>query len=206
MDWVIFLKGLVLGFSIAAPVGPMGVLCIKRTMAGGTIAGLCTGLGTATADAAYGCIAAFGLTAVSVFILGMGFYLKVFGGLFLLYLGVATFFAAPAAMSGGGRSKNLFANCVSAFFLTLANPMTIMSFAAIFAGFGVGGKAMAGLLEPAFLVAGVFSGSMLWWLVLSLFTSIFREKLGQGSLRWINRLSGVVIIFFSLGSLAGAIF
>src|SRR5688572_6978734 len=127
------LKGLAIGFCIAAPVGPIGVLCIRRSLAEGTLIGLATGLGAATADAAYGCVAAFGLTAISDFLVGQKFWLGLLGGIFLCYLGVRTFFTKPApgmesrlqAVSGLGSAY------VSTLFLTLTNPMTILSFVAV---------------------------------------------------------------------------
>lgn len=200
MELFLFVKGLVLGFSIAAPVGPIGVLCIRRTLAKGLLTGFMSGLGTATADALYGCIAAFGITAISGFLVGNQFYLRLLGGLFLLYLGYTTFRSIPSEVAAKIGNKGLTGAYVSAFFLTMTNPMTILSFAAIFAGLGVGTIGGDHILA-GWLVLGVFIGSMLWWLLLSGMVSVLRLKFDQKRLTWINRFSGVTIAGFGLLSL-----
>src|SRR6185312_8691316 len=134
LDVGLFVRGAILGFSIAAPVGPIGVLCIRRTLAGGRLVGLLSGLGAATADACYGAIAAFGLTAVSSRLVGHQDALRIVGGLFLLYLGIRTFFAAPAQTAKSGQRRQLLSNYLSTLGLTLTNPTTILSFVALFAG------------------------------------------------------------------------
>lgn len=195
----LFLKGLLLGFSIAAPVGPIGVLCIRRTLAGGMASGFVTGLGTATADALYGLVAALGLTAVASFLVDHQFYLRLSGGLFLCYLGWATFRALPAVQAAGDNNGTLWFDYISAFVLTLANPLTILSFVAVFAGIGVGvGEDFAG---AGLIVLGVFTGSLLWWLILSGGTAFFRTGLDPSRLVWVNRLSGCVILAFGLACL-----
>src|SRR3990172_8990998 len=134
----IFLKGLLLGFSIAAPVGPIGVLCIRRTLAEGRTAGFASGLGAATADALYGSIAGFGLTIVSSFLIDQSHWLQLAGGIFLLYLGIKTFLAKSKETIETGspleKSRGIIGNYASTFLLTLTNPLTILSFIAIFAG------------------------------------------------------------------------
>src|SRR5258706_65344 len=131
------LTGLVVGLSIAAPVGPIGLLCIRRSLEQGRVVGLVTGLGAATADAAYGCIAGFGLTAVSAFLLAHVSLLRVGGGAALCYLGVRTFLSAPAQREAQVKADGLASAYFSTLVLTLANPLTILSFVAIFAGFGL---------------------------------------------------------------------
>ena len=153
----LFVKGLILGFAIAAPVGPIGVLCIRRSLADGQRAGLATGLGAATADALYGCIAGFGLAAVSRFLVEQRFWLGLLGGLFLCYLGVRTFFTKPAENPNGSRSQGLLGAYLSTFLLTVTNPMTILSFVGIFAGLGFGN--LDGASAGALLVIGVFLGA-----------------------------------------------
>ena len=204
MDPTLLLKGLVMGFSIAAPVGPIGVLCIRRTLGDGILHGVVSGLGTASADAIYGCVAAFGVTAVSDFLLGSQFWLRLVGGLFLLYLGCATFRSVPAreaAKAGEGRSGGLAGAYASAFFLTLTNPMTIVSFAAVFAGLGLG-SAPGSRASAALLVFGVFTGSMLWWLFLSGLVHLLRSKVDHSRFVWVNRFSGLVIAAFGVASIA----
>jgi threonine/homoserine/homoserine lactone efflux protein len=214
----VLLKGLAIGFAIAAPVGPIGVLCIRRTLADGRLAGLVSGLGAATADALYGCVAAFGLTAVSSFLISQQTWLRLLGGLFLRYLGVRTLLAAPAekpAIATGRRvrrrttaegrpigspGRGLLAAYTSTFALTVANPATILSFAAIFAGLGAGITSRS-YASAALLVSGVFLGSALWWLLLSGGVSLFRSRLQTRGLRWVNRISGAVITAFGVLSL-----
>lgn len=157
MNGVFALQGVVLGFSTAAPVGPIGVLCIRRTLAAGRGVGFVSGLGAATADALYGAIAAFGLTAIADMLVAGQVGLRVAGGGFLCYLGIRTLLAPPAGVSGGDTVRRLVAAYTSTFLLTITNPMTILSFAAIFAGLGV--AAAPNYTTAASLVAGVFIGS-----------------------------------------------
>jgi threonine/homoserine/homoserine lactone efflux protein len=214
MNLSLLLQGVIIGFSIAAPVGPIGVLCIRRTLSEGRLSGLLSGLGAATADLCYGCIAAFGLSWVGRAILDYQNLLRLVGGLFLAYLGLRTFFAPPTSADktdasqrhkdtkekgvpfsaplrlGGGRFLSAYG---STFLLTLTNPMTILSFAGIFAGAGV---ASASYAAAAWMVAGVFFGSAAWWLLLSGGVGLFRERVTPGALLWTNRLSGAVIVLF----------
>jgi threonine/homoserine/homoserine lactone efflux protein len=197
------LKGLVIGFSIAAPVGPIGLLCIRRSLADGPRVGLATGLGAATADAAYGAVAGFGLTAISAFLVGQRFWLALGGGLFLCYLGVRTFVSKPAPQAATVQGSGLFAAYLSTFALTLTNPLTILSFAAVFAGFGLGSS--PDYVAASVLVGGVFLGSALWWLLLSNGVALFRSRVTDAWMRRVNQLSGGLILAFglyALGSLA----
>jgi len=191
------IKGFVIGLSVAAPVGPIGVLTIKRTLSEGRVSGFVTGLGAALADALYGAVAGFGLTAVSSALIAQGSWMKLVGGCFLLYLGIRSFLSKPATRAASIDSKGIFSNFISTFFLTVANPSTILSFIAIFAGFGIG-FAGADYLSASMLVLGVFTGSALWWLILSSAVALFRDKITQNGLAWINRLSGTIIICFGL--------
>jgi threonine/homoserine/homoserine lactone efflux protein len=200
----LFLRGLVIGVSIAAPVGPIGVLCIRRTLADGRAAGFVSGLGAATADALYGAIAAFGLTAISDALVAHATGLRLGGGLFLCYLGVRTLLATPPAEPAAARAAGLAGAYLSTLALTLANPTTILSFVAIFAGFGAAARADT-YGGAAILVLGVFLGSALWWLVLSGGVGRLGRRLAPGTLTWINRLSGLVIGGFGLLALASAL-
>jgi threonine/homoserine/homoserine lactone efflux protein len=193
------LKGLAIGFSIAAPVGPIGVLCIRRSLLEGRQAGLATGLGAATADALYGCVAAFGLTAISNALVGHRSWLGFLGGLFLCYLGVRTFMSSPAARVAETQGRGLLSAYLSTLFLTLTNPMTILSFVAVFAGFGLGSS--PNYLAAGLLVAGVFIGSALWWLLLSSGVGSLQSRVGSGWMQAINRLSGCIICTFGIYSL-----
>lgn len=205
MDVSFFLRGLALGFAIAAPVGPIGVICIRRTLADGRVVGFVSGLGAATADMSYGAVAAFGLTAVSSLLTGQRLWIHLLGGLFLLYLGVKTLLASPAQTSTAPSPAGLTSAYGSTLLLTLANPATILSFVAVFAGLGVAGP-HADYAAAALITLGVFCGSALWWLCLSTGVNLLRARLTPAALRWVNRLSGAILIAFAaytLLSLAG---
>ena len=193
----IFLKGLIVGLSIAVPVGPIGVLCIRRTLAKGRLIGLFSGLGAATADALYGAIAGFGLTILSNFLIGQKLWLHLIGGGLLCLLGVKTFLSKPAEEGTCVEGSSLWNAYLSTFFLTLTNPMTLLFFAAVFAGLGIGSERHH-YFAAAILVSGVFIGSAMWWLVLIGFTGILRGLFNFKRQRWLNRISGLIIIGFGL--------
>jgi threonine/homoserine/homoserine lactone efflux protein len=195
-----FLKGMVLGFSIAAPVGPIGILCIRKTLQYGRLSGLFSGLGAAVADAIYAVIAAFGLTFIANFLLAGQFWLGLIGGIFLLYLGWKTFIAKPIAQSKTIAHTTLWNDFISTFFLTITNPMTILSFLAIFAGLGLS-NVQGDYFQASALVFGVFVGSAIWWLSLSEGVTLFRKKVSQKVMTWINRLAGIIIFGFAVGIL-----
>lgn len=191
------------GFSIAAPVGPIGALTIRRTLTQGRLIGFLTGLGAATADAAYGAIAAFGLTLVTDTLLTHQLWLRLGGGLFLLYLGIQTWRANPAPVSQSVAASGLLAAYASTFLLTLANPTTILSFVAIFAGLGPAAGTSGDYTLAGLFVLGVFLGSALWWLLLSTGVGLLRRRIDQAGLRWVNRISGALITAFGVFALSG---
>lgn len=195
-------KGLIIGFSIAAPVGPVGILCIRRSLSQGYLVGLFTGLGAATADALYGFIAGFGLTIISNILVNQQMEFKLMGGLFLCYLGLKIALEKPTQQSANPSGKIISAYA-STFFLTITNPMTILSFIAIFAGLGLGTK--NNYWDAGILVLGVFLGSALWWLILVSGVSLFRDQVNTHTLQWINRISGIIIIGFGLAALLSLI-
>ena len=193
-----------IGLSIAAPVGPIGVLCIRRTLAGGRLVGLVSGLGAATADAAYGFIAAFGLTFISELLINQAALLRLVGGGFLAYLGLRTLLAAakesaPLAEEAAptDTARGLPGAYASTLALTLTNPMTILAFLGIFAGLGVA-ETSGDYGAAALTVLGVFLGSALWWLTLSGGVSLLRARFDARAMRWVNRLSGIIILIFAL--------
>lgn len=202
MDIGLFLRGLLIGLSIAATVGPMCVLCIQRTLSKGFVYGLVSGLGIATADAAYGIIAGFGLTIISAFQVSQQAWIRLVGGLFLVYLGVKTVLTLPAerAAATKARANNFLGAYTSTFLLTLTNPLTILSFAAIFAGLGVGTAGTTGrsYLTATLVVPGVFLGSTLWWCVLTSSISLLRGKFTPTWMLWLNRISGCIIALFGI--------
>jgi len=197
MPPTLFLQGLIVGFSIAAPVGPIGILCIRRTLAEGRASGFLSGLGAATADALYGCVAGFGLTVISGFLVDQRFWIQLIGGVFLLALGIKTLRSVPADRAAAASGTGLAASYASTLLLTLTNPMTILSFAGIFAALGVADTG-GDLSAAAKLVLGVFIGSAAWWMLLSGGVGLMRKKLSSGVLRWTNRLSGAILLVFGI--------
>ncbi len=196
------IKGLILGFAIAAPVGPIGVLCIRRTLADGKMNGFFSGLGAATADMFYGAVAAFGLTAVQKILVGQQFWLHILGGCFLLYLGLRTFFTGPAKQAVVSEARRgLVSAYLSTLGLTLTNPATIISFTVIFAGLQLG-VTNGNVLSAGLLVSGVFLGSAAWWLTLSSIVGFFRKKFTPEWMAWVNRLAGLIIFVFGVIALA----
>jgi threonine/homoserine/homoserine lactone efflux protein len=202
--WTLLIQGFLLGFSIAAPVGPIGVLCIRRTLADGRLTGFLSGLGAATADMLYGAVAAFGLTAVMTLLVEQQSWLRAVGGLFLLYLGIRTFLAKPSAESAPSRGTGLFGAYASTFLLTVTNPMTILAFIGMFSAI-LPANANMTTASSASLVLGVFLGSAAWWLALSGLVSLVREKFTPAWMQWVNRVSGTVITIFAIVILAGLV-
>jgi threonine/homoserine/homoserine lactone efflux protein len=200
MLFVFLLKGVVVGIIIAVPVGPVGVMCVRRTIFAGKLAGFVSGLGAATADAIFGFIAAFGLTFISDWLIGYHQWLRIAGGCYLLYVGGSALFAKPDVRVGSEvQAETIFRDYLSTFALTLTNPITILAFLGIFSALGLKGDE-ATLGRAAILVLGVWLGSLLWWLGLSFgLRSLFRS-FEPGHLRWINRASGI-ILFLSGGAL-----
>ena len=202
MDTSFFIRGLLIGLSIAATVGPMSVLCIQRTLNKGQLYGLVSGLGIATADAVYGSIAAFGLTLITNFLVMEQIWIRLIGGIFLIYLGIKTMLSKPpeSAATLTMQTNGYPGAYASTFLLTLTNPLTILSFAAIFAGIGVGSTSKS-FLSATIVVLGVFSGSALWWIILTSIISLLRKKMDSQWLLWINRISGAIITLFGIGAL-----
>ena len=171
-----FFKGVVIGFSIAAPVGPIGLLCLRRSLAEGRWAGFVSGLGAATADGIYGLVAALGFSTLAAAWIDQAYWLHLAGACFLVYLGVTTAMSSPTRSAAETTaSSGLAAAYWTTFALTLTNPMTILAFAGIIA-------AVSGPSEPAssasavLLVSGVFSGSAAWWLILSQIAGLRRVR------------------------------
>ena len=199
-----FFNGSIVGLSIAAPVGPIGVLCIRRALSGGWKLGLATGLGAAVADALYGCVAALGLDALTRLLTSGSVHLGVFGGVFLCWIGVRTWRSKPPAGSQEPADPmNLLRAFGTTVVLTLANPATILSFTAIFAGFGVGSHLSRAAI-PVW-IAGVFAGSAGWWLLLSGTVASFRHRFDPKWLKAVNRVSGTALVGFGVSALIHAL-
>lgn len=205
MESSLFIKGFIIGFSIAAPVGPIGILCIQRTLSGGKLQGLVSGLGAATADALYGFIAAFGLTFISNFLVDQSIWFRLIGGLFLCYLGVRAFLKKPQEQTVSVANSTNLSAYGTTFFLTLTNPMTILFFVGIFAGLGIVNESIH-YASAGLMVIGVFAGSAAWWLLLSGATGLFRSKISEGKLALVNKISGFVILAFGVAALISAVY
>jgi threonine/homoserine/homoserine lactone efflux protein len=203
MDPTFLARGLVIGFTIAAAVGPISLLTMRRTVAHGRVYGLVSGLGVAAADASYGAIAAFGLTALTAVLVGVRTALALVGGAFLIWLAIRTIRARPAATAAVTDDRpGLPAAFLSIYGLTMTNPMTILSFGGIFAGLGLAGR---GGLDAALLTLGVFLGSSLWWVVLTAIVGRLRERITPGVITWINRISGAVLLAFGAIAILAAL-
>jgi threonine/homoserine/homoserine lactone efflux protein len=204
MEIMFFLKGLIVGFVIAVPVGPIGILCARRTLTHGRRAGFVSGMGAATADVFYGFVAAFGMTFISELLTGKQFWLRLAGGVFLCLLGIRTFIEKPerkSLLSWLRKKKRHAGMYTTTFFLTLTNPMTIFSLAAIFAALGLAG-ATSSIRSALILVLGVFLGSVLWWLFFIGVFTVFRRRFSHHEIQLINRIAGVIIASFGVIALA----
>ena len=201
MDGGLLVRGLLLGFSIAAPVGPIGVLVIRHSMTNGRAAGLMTGLGAAVADGLYGLAGGLGITAVSTLLVHYALWLRIGGGAFLVWLGIRTIAGSPESDPREATRSGHTRTFLTGLVLTLSNPLTMLSFAAMFAGVGGGG---AGGASVGWLVAGVFAGSALWWLILSTAASLARSRMTPVRMRWVNRASGVIIAAFGVAAWVSA--
>ena len=193
-------RGLFIGFAIAAPVGPIGLLCIQRTLNDGLPSGLISGLGAATADALYGCVAAFGITLISSFLVSQSNWLRLIGGFFLCYMGINIWRSQPATEAAQGQRGNLLTAYLSTLALTITNPITILYYVGIFVALGLA-KDGADFRSAVILVTGVFIGSAAWWLTLSGGVALLRKHITPALLSWVNRLSGVAICVFGVALL-----
>lgn len=199
MELLLFGKSIVLGLAVAAPLGPIGALCINRTLERGLWAGVAGGLGTAFADAIYASLAAVGFAAFTATLAMIDAPLKFVGGLFMLWLGWKSMMPTPPQKDAKVGATDLVGTVATTFLLTITNPMTILSFAAIFAGLGLADA--PGTANAFIVVAGVFVGSLLWWFTLSGGVALLRQRLTQGFARWVSTLSGLILIAFGLYAL-----
>ena len=197
MDEYFPLLAIILGLSIAAPLGPIGILVIRRTLVCGKISGIATGLGAATADGIYAFIAAFGLTIIAEMLAGHILLIRILGGLFLVYLGGRIFLSLPVGDPGIAADGSLWEDYATAVLLTLTNPMTLLSFTSIFAVLDANGTSQD-YCAAALVVTGIITGSVLWWLILVSGTSVFQSRCNGRNLGLINKISGSVIIVFGI--------
>ena len=195
------MQGIMVGFSIAAPVGAIGLLCIQNTLSHGMRFGVICGLGAATADMMYGILVAVGMQSLATIMLSVRTPLSICGGLFLIYLGLKKFWAKPALQVVQIDHKLLFGAYVSTFFLTLTNPATILDFMALFTGLRID---VTGYTQGLNFVSGVFIGSAIWWLLLCGAVGIFRKKISNRLILWINYAAGIAICSFGTWALIKA--
>ncbi len=199
----LFLKGLLIGFAIAAPVGPIGILCIQRSLHAGFKVGLMTGMGAAFADGTYGLVAGFGLTAISSLLISHQFWIQLIGGLFLIYLGIKLILTPPRERSTENNfDKSPWHACSTTYLLTLTNPTTILSFIAVFAGLGLG-TTHPDMVQAIILVAGIIIGSALWWILLSGGVAfMLHKRMSPRFMRIINWMSGCIMLAFGVFTLS----
>jgi threonine/homoserine/homoserine lactone efflux protein len=191
-------KGLILGFSVAAPVGPIGILCINRTINKNFAAGFASGLGAATADLIYGLIAGLGLTAISDFLINQKFWIQAIGLVFLVYIAIKTLMKKEKDIEFNSLAdKGLLKDYLSTLLLTITNPMTILFFIAVFASLGLS-KTINGFYPVIQLLLGVFIGSGIWWMFLCVLTNKLKKTINKKVLRKIDLISGILILFFGL--------
>jgi threonine/homoserine/homoserine lactone efflux protein len=195
----LLIRGLLAGLIITAPVGPVNVLCVQRTITKGWRSGLFSGLGSALADSIYAAIAGFSISFVIQFLLREVFWIRLFGGIVLIGLGVWYYFSPPPSLNQEKKGASDGSDSASTFFLTLTNPTTVLSFLAVLAGLGLGSA------RPWYLtmlmVGGIFCGAMLWWVVLTGLANHFRSKFTDRAMVWMNRIGGLAIGAFGVVTL-----
>lgn len=197
MDVEFIIKGIIIGFLASVPLGPVGVLCIQRTINKGRLSGVFSGMGAATVDSLYALVAAFGLTFIINFIEAQRFYIEIIGAIVLIFIGAKIFYANPITQIRRHRRKknNLVEDYFSVFLLTLSNPLALFLFVAAFAGLGIVSPDSVSS-KSLFIILGVFIGAMTWWLILTFFINLFRKKFRLKQLWWINKIAGLAILIF----------
>ena len=195
----LLIGGIIVGLMIAMPVGPVNILCISRTIEAGWKSGVVSGLGAAAADMLYGGIAGFSITLVIQFLVREQFWIRLFGGILLVVIGIFYFFKRPVALDARLQDRgSAYSDIRSAFLLTLTNPTTVLSFVALLAALGMGAQRHWWL--TVFLVGGIFCGSMMWWIVLSVILNHFRDRFNDRLLLLMNRFAGVAIGGFGVAT------
>jgi threonine/homoserine/homoserine lactone efflux protein len=195
----IFMKSFLIGLSIAIPVGPIGLLCIRNSLSFGMRMGLITGLGAALADAIFGALAGFGFYSISKALASFQTVFQIAGALFVCYLGIITFVEKPKETDSLKPANTYARTFFSTFLLTLTNPMTILSFAAIYATLGA--SSSNGVLFALIMTSGVFLGSLTWWFFLSCGVSFFKDRINLSTKKWLNRISGATLLSFGVFNL-----
>ena len=203
IDTEIFLKSLALGFAVSAPVGPVGIICMDRSLRHGKLTGLSAGLGATVADTLYGAIAAFGMASVTDFLLAHEMWFRLFGGFIVLALSWRTYFMPPPIFQNRqpGEKRPLARIFRETFLITLSNPMTVLAFMAVYAGLGIHVESRE---DICLVLLGVFLGAGLWWTFLSLSTVFMRHKLSATVLGRFSRGAGISIALFGIAAIVQA--
>ncbi len=198
MDLLLFIKGFGFGVMVSAPLGPMGIMCIQRTINKGIMAGIISGLGATLADLVYASIAGFGITIIVNFLDTQQLYIRALGGIVLIVFGIAVFRSHPGKQLRRQRTKktSYFSDFASSFLITITNPVTVIVFGLAFASVGLD-------KDPSFqsiavMLLAVAAGATFWWVGLSSFVNIFRSKIRLRNLWWINKISGILVIIFGI--------
>lgn len=207
MEVEFLLKGILVGFLASIPLGPVGVLCIQRTINKGRLSGIVSGMGSATVDALFALVAALGLTFIITFIEEQQFFIQLIGGGVLVFLGTKIFNTNPINQIRKHRRKKnkLIEDYFSVLFLTLSNPLAIFLFVAAFAGIGIV-TSKDSSLKSSFIISGVFLGAMIWWSVLTFFIDLFRKRFRLKQLWWINKIAGILVIVFGVVAMLSVFF
>lgn len=203
MDWALAAWGVAIGVAVAAPIGPINLMCIQQTLGRGFPFGVLTGLGAVLGDGSFAAVAAFGITAISSRLIAHAGTIQIVGGLVLVAIGIKTLLTPPHPIHAGRRARIASHMSIvgATYFLTITNPATMLGFAAIFGGFGNLVSRPGDYAAATVLVAAVMAGSLLWWLLLSWFVSLFKAQLSERGLRLINTVSGLTIAVFGLAVL-----
>jgi threonine/homoserine/homoserine lactone efflux protein len=196
LEYILFIKGIIVGISTSAPLGPLGILCIQRTINKGVLSGFVTGFGAAFADIIYASIAGFGISIIADFLREYQIIIRILGGIILLIVGIMIFRSNPVKQIRQQNQQNYFGYFISSLFITITNPITIVVFGAVFASLGLD---QVSSMNPIIItLAGIFSGALLWWLSLIISVNIFRNKIRLRNLWWINKITGVLVSLFGL--------
>lgn len=197
MTLLLFIKGIAIGLGVAIPIGPVGILCIDRTLAHGRAAGIATGIGAAMADGVYGAIAAFSVTFVTNHLIPYQHWIRGGGSIFLIYLGLKIFREIPKRKHPHAKKRELMADFISTFFLTFTNPMTIISFLTIFAAMGLKNLSQD-IISGSAVVGGIAAGSIVWWMLIVIISHRFEKKMTLQKLKNVNRITGMIVVAFGI--------
>ncbi len=193
MDISFFFKGFLVGIIISAPIGPVGALCIQRTMNNGKLSGILSGIGSAVGDSIFAVIAIFGLSFISGFLDEKEAWFRIGGGIILLYFGLRVYLSKPQDFSKKNNEVNHFGTIGSALLLTISNPLVILSIIAVFAVLGIVNPTSS-YPSTVLLILGVFSGAVFLWIVTCNILSNYRARMGQKGVLLINRITGLFIL------------